>query len=97
MQCIFLTGLELKISLKFCAMSDKREYSKPDGESAELLNKYFLTKFRTGYVKCKDVVLPEYFRDFGDRIREMDVRFDDIWVCSFPKTGENICFIFTYF
>ncbi|KAM7249597.1 hypothetical protein ACFE04_025403 [Oxalis oulophora] len=68
-------------------MSVKLKYDKPEGESAELLNKYFLNKFRSGYVKCKDVVLPEYFTQFGDRIREMEIRSDDIWVCSFPKTG----------
>lgn len=75
-------------------MSGKLEYNKPKGESAELLNKYFLNKFRFGYVKCKDVVLPEYFTNFGDRIREMEIRADDIWVCSFPKTGRVWTFIF---
>lgn len=69
-------------------MSNKLEYCLPDGKSAELLNQYFLTKFRTGYVKCKNVVLPEYFKNFGVRIREMDIRSDDVWVCSFPKTGK---------
>lgn len=69
-------------------MSGKLEYTKLDGEVAELLKKYFVTSFRPGYVSCKNVILPEYYQLFGDRIREMDIRDDDIWVCSFPKAGE---------
>lgn len=57
-------------------------------ECVKYLEKYFTSTFRTGYVKCKGFVLTEYFQNFGDRIREMEVRSDDVWVCSVPKTGE---------
>jgi hypothetical protein len=33
-------------------------------------------------------VMPVYFEKFGQRIQDMDVRDDDIWVCSYPKTGK---------
>ncbi|XP_065211067.1 luciferin sulfotransferase-like [Planococcus citri] len=66
---------------------EKFTYENLDSETNDLLLKYFTTPFRTGYIKCKGYVLPEYFREFGDRIRQMEIRDDDIWVCSFPKTG----------
>lgn len=67
----------------------KLEYTNPSGQSAEYLSEYFTTPFRTGYVNCKNVVLPQYFTMFGDRIKDMEIRPDDTWVCSFPKSGEH--------
>lgn len=72
--------------------NEKLVYTQLEKESEEYLLKYFTTPFRTGYVKCKGCVLPEYFKDFGDRIKEMDIRDDDIWVCTFPKTGKFFSF-----
>jgi len=69
-------------------MSGSLVYEKPKGDVAEYLKEYFITDFRTGYVKCKGFVLPEYFRNFGDSIREMEIRSDDVWVCSIPKAGK---------
>ena len=68
-------------------MSKSLEYGRPEGDVAEYLKEYFVTEFRTGYVKCKGFILPEYFRKFGDSIREMEIRPDDVWVCSVPKAG----------
>lgn len=70
-------------------MPSQLQYSEITGECGDLLNKYFITGFRTGYVRVKGVVLPEYFKMFGDKILNMNVRDDDIWVCSFPKTGKQ--------
>jgi hypothetical protein len=39
-------------------------------------------------VLCKDFLLPRNFPQFGDRIRTMDVRPDDTWICSFPRSGK---------
>ncbi|GLV32781.1 Sulfotransferase 2 [Carabus blaptoides fortunei] len=53
----------------------------------EILNKSFLNEFRTGYIKMDNFVLPEYFKEFSDRVESFEVKNTDIWVCSFPKTG----------
>lgn len=65
-------------------------YTDVDSEVFDILNKCFLTSFRNGYVKANDVVLPVYFKKFGQRIQDMEIRDDDVWVCSFPKTGLNL-------
>lgn len=62
-------------------------YSSVDNEVSDILNKRFVTSFRNGYIKANDVVLPVYFKKFGQRIQDMEIRDDDIWVCSYPKTG----------
>ena len=67
-------------------------YDQPKGDVAEYLQKYFTHDFRTGYVDCKGFILPDYFRNFGDSIREMDIRPDDVWVCSIPKAGKFYAF-----
>ncbi|XP_022186789.1 luciferin sulfotransferase isoform X1 [Nilaparvata lugens] len=63
------------------------EYEIVDGEDGQLLKEKFTTCFRTGYVRIKGCVLPEHYLKFTDQIRDMKVRDEDIWVCSFPKTG----------
>lgn len=41
------------------------------------------------YVKYKGVMLPKYFSKFGDKIEKMDIKTSDIWVCSFPRSGNR--------
>ncbi|XP_026685459.1 estrogen sulfotransferase-like [Diaphorina citri] len=66
--------------LQFESVSDETEIGK-------LLRSKFTCSFRTGYVRCKGVCMPEYYVNFAEDIINMDVRDDDVWVCSFPKTG----------
>ncbi|KAL1449725.1 hypothetical protein WDU94_002205 [Cyamophila willieti] len=56
-------------------------------EIGKVLKSKFTSSFRTGYVRCKGVCMPEYYVEFAEDIINMDVRDDDVWVCSFPKTG----------
>ncbi|KAI5713729.1 hypothetical protein M8J76_004390 [Diaphorina citri] len=56
-------------------------------DGTRILNTQFISPFRTGYVRCKGVCMPEYYVNFAEDIINMDVRDDDVWVCSFPKTG----------
>lgn len=70
-------------------MSSRLEYKPLEGKSAEYLNSHLTNIFRQGYISCENVVLPEYFQSFGDRIQEMNVKSDDIWLCSFPKSGQS--------
>ncbi|CAI6367788.1 unnamed protein product [Macrosiphum euphorbiae] len=43
------------------------------------------------FIKVNDVVLPVNYKKFEQCIEDMDVRDDDIWVCSYPKTGTTWC------
>ncbi|XP_015594906.1 amine sulfotransferase [Cephus cinctus] len=53
----------------------------------QILRENFTNAFRTGYITVDGVCLPEYYKKFADAIEDMEVRDDDVWVCSFPKTG----------
>ena len=67
----------------------KYEKIESDTECGKVLNTLFVNKFRRGYVRVKGAVMPEDFKKFGDRIQQMDIRDDDVFVCSFPKAGAN--------
>lgn len=54
----------------------------------KILNEKFVNLFRSGYVSVKGITLPERFKDFYKAIDNFEVFDDDVWVCSFPKTGE---------
>ncbi|XP_048507812.1 uncharacterized protein LOC105685831 [Athalia rosae] len=58
-----------------------------DGELGEILKKTFTSHFRNGYITVDGVCLPDYYQKFADAIENFEVRNDDVWVCSFPKTG----------
>lgn len=58
-----------------------------DQDLNRLLREKFTSDFRTGYINVDGVCLPEYYAKFADAIENMEVRDDDVWVCSFPKTG----------
>ncbi|XP_071445167.1 luciferin sulfotransferase-like [Hetaerina americana] len=64
----------------------------------DILLKDFTTSFRPGYGRVfprgtggklsgKGYLLPTFFSDFEKQIREMEVKSDDVWVASYPKTG----------
>jgi hypothetical protein len=36
------------------------------------------------------MLLPEKYKELGDRIRAMEVRPSDVWVVSYPRTGDGI-------
>ncbi|XP_046383771.1 luciferin sulfotransferase-like isoform X2 [Ischnura elegans] len=64
----------------------------------DILLRDFTSKFRSGYKRVfplgdsgkrsgKGYLLPDYFCDYEKQIREMEIRPDDVWVASYPKTG----------
>lgn len=67
--------------------NEKLVYNELEKDAEECFRKYFTTPNRNGYVNCEGCILPKYFVNIGDRIKKMDIRDDDIWVCSYPKTG----------
>lgn len=36
---------------------------------------------------CEGTWLPESYQDVKESIHNLKIRDDDVWVCSFPKTG----------
>ncbi|XP_065352499.1 luciferin sulfotransferase-like isoform X2 [Cloeon dipterum] len=57
------------------------------GPLSDSLHKDFTNLFRKGYVRANGGVMPEYFQEFAEDIKNFNVRSDDAFVCSFPKTG----------
>ncbi|XP_030749750.1 sulfotransferase family cytosolic 1B member 1-like [Sitophilus oryzae] len=52
-----------------------------------LLNKYFVNRFRKGYVTVDGVTMPVRFKELQENILNWNVNEQDVWICSFPKTG----------
>lgn len=54
-----------------------------------LLQEYFVSAFRKGYVQCgeKKVAMPVRYADLAQPILDLPIRDDDVWVVSHPKTG----------
>ncbi|KAB0794675.1 sulfotransferase 0 [Photinus pyralis] len=52
-----------------------------------ILTEYFTNIFRHGYIQVKGITLPKRFLDFHDVIKNFTVYDDDLWICSFPKSG----------
>lgn len=41
------------------------------------------------YIKFNGYFIASQYKNFIDVIENFEVRDDDIWVCSFPKTGKS--------
>jgi estrone sulfotransferase len=72
------------------SIQEMLEFKDVNGELGEILLKKFTNQFRTGYVKSCGYILPEYYKKFGQKVEDLEVRDDDLWVVSFPKTGKFI-------
>lgn len=64
-----------------------------EGYLDRLLREKCTSEMRTGYITVGGVCLPEYYREFADRIENFEVRDDDVSLCGFPKPGK---FYFSY-
>ena len=56
-------------------------------ECGKILNTHFISPLRKGYVRVNGVVLADCYPEKFDQIRHFDVQNDDIFVCSFLKSG----------
>ncbi|KAJ1525374.1 hypothetical protein ONE63_010190 [Megalurothrips usitatus] len=74
------------------------QFAAVDGDTGRHLAQHFAPVFRPGgYVRVTapaspsapgpGVAVPARFRELGPDIRALQVRDDDVWVVSFPKTG----------
>lgn len=53
----------------------------------EILQNYFTNSFRKGYITTKGVTMPLKFTEMEEEIFNWNVNEEDVWICSFPKTG----------
>ncbi|XP_060529473.1 luciferin sulfotransferase-like [Cylas formicarius] len=56
-------------------------------ELDDILRKHFTNNFRFGYVTIDGTTMPKRFEDLHEQILNFEVNEDDVWICSFPKTG----------
>lgn len=61
----------------------------PDNEINKLLYKNLVHEYRSGFLEIgeKKFVMPVTYKNIADEIEEFEVRDTDIWIISFPKTG----------
>ncbi|XP_046737700.1 luciferin sulfotransferase-like [Diprion similis] len=57
------------------------------GELLDLMRKVYNDPNISDMVKFDGVTMPEQYEKLADAVENFQVRDDDIWVCSFPKTG----------
>lgn len=58
----------------------------------ELRKKYFKNPYNDKFCDYKGCLIRPGFYAMQDKIYNMDVREDDVWVSSFPKSGKLLRF-----
>ena len=69
-------------------LSDGVTFEEYSGPLYEKFNKD-IGSFQEGFVRILpyDQMLPRCFLKYQKKIKDFEVRSDDVWVCSFPKCG----------
>lgn len=67
------------------------EEIKPDDEVGRIIQEEMLSKFCTKYMMVgKDCsVVPSYYIQYAEEIKDFEVYDDDVWVISHPKAGKQ--------
>lgn len=60
-----------------------------DSELDKILSECILPDVNMKCITYKSIFVPESYKLIADSIENLEIRDDDIWVCSFPKTGNN--------
>lgn len=94
--CVFTVQLmfqvetlcEYKMSCAGIQSSNGVSYEELAGQVYEKFNKDMVS-FKNGFVRLQpyNQVLPRCFLNYEKRIKDFEVRPDDVWVASFPKCG----------
>lgn len=58
-----------------------------DSESDKILAECIAPEVDMKYITYKSMFIPATYELIADSIENFEVRDDDIWVCSFPKSG----------
>lgn len=60
-----------------------------DQELDMILKRDFTSRYRKGYVNAEGVTMPEQYLEIKDGIDNWNVKEEDVWICSFPKSGNR--------
>ncbi|XP_063369015.1 luciferin sulfotransferase [Cydia amplana] len=66
-------------------------FSKLDKETGELLDRMFEKKDCMVEINPGRVILPADYMTIGQDILDMEVLENDVWMCSYPRTGSTWC------
>ncbi|KAJ2941483.1 hypothetical protein O0L34_g14530 [Tuta absoluta] len=66
-------------------------FSKLDAETGTLLDRMFEKKDCMVEINPGRVILPADYMTIGQDILDMEVLEDDVWMCSYPRTGSTWC------
>ncbi|XP_048001533.1 luciferin sulfotransferase [Leguminivora glycinivorella] len=66
-------------------------FSKLDNETGELLDRMFEKKDCMVEINPGRVILPADYMTIGQDILDMEVLENDVWMCSYPRTGSTWC------
>ncbi|XP_048505631.1 luciferin sulfotransferase-like [Athalia rosae] len=64
-------------------------YSTIDGEIGKKLDRMFSVENSFVRVEPGPCVLPPNYALYGPKIRDMEIREDDVWLVSYPRTGSH--------
>lgn len=59
----------------------------------QILQDKFTSTFRKGYVTFHGHTFPKRYEELKDDFDNLEVSEEDIWICSYPKTGNKSFFL----
>ncbi|CAG9821979.1 unnamed protein product, partial [Phaedon cochleariae] len=79
----------LSISFEFGALNliTMGLFANNNSDLENILKHDFTSTFRPGYITVEGVTMPKRFEELREDIYNWDVKEEDVWICSFPKTG----------
>lgn len=72
------------------------KYNDVEEEYKKKLDKLFGVENCLIEVNPGNILLPPKYEEIGERILNLEVKFDDVWLVSYPRTG-NECFFYISF
>lgn len=58
-----------------------------ESELEDIRKKKFTCSFMKGYVEVENFNLPQNYLQLKDKIDNLEINEEDVWICGFPKSG----------